>query len=513
MERTGRLTENFSEVLRASASEALALLPAATDDADVRDAVLAMLERARETARSLRLRAVSEAADAALVAVRDDAGAAAASVEALLEACRGLDGAAALLRPVIVVCSTGGVRLRRAPDGLSVGVEHVTSPADALRRARTEGPAALVLSVEALEQLGSELPSGVPVYACVPEDDLDRRLRASALGALRVFPTPLDLRAMLPHVRAQQCAGTSSGSRGGTAGRAHERDEPLRIVLAHPSPGRASLLARALRAGTEPGELELVTLSDPSSFLDTVAAVAPDLVLLGDGPEEPDSPAPLGEDELFGGALRAATPEAWPGAEALAAVLDGHPRFTEIPRARVDAAFGVLAAPLPSDPDDMRAEVHRRLREARRLACTRTVDVATGTLAPVALLTAADREIAAARRSRVPLAAVRVDLDAPAALRARKGPSGLRVALAQVADALRTGLRETDLIGRVSVTGLLVLLPGCAAEDARGRFEEQLDALEPVVGRLRLGVADTLGGFEDVLVRADRDRLRGPERA
>jgi GGDEF domain-containing protein len=380
--------------------------------------------------------------------------------------------------------------VQRRPDGLSVQLEVVETPAELLRRARTEAPSALVLSMAALETVAPLAPPGAPLFACAPEDDGAARARAAALGAHAVFGLPLDLRAALPVIRARLCI----------------EGESLRALLAHPSPERASALARSLRAR----DVEVVTTSDAANLLSAVAAVAPDLVLLGDPVAETTSTAVMAEDDLFGGG--AAPKAAWPGAEALSALLAGHPRFADVPRVRVDAASEGRDARLPEDAEARRAEVRRRLVEARRASVTRTVDVATGCLGPVAVLSAADREIAAARRSRVPLAVVRLDLDEVAALRVRHGPSGVRAALARVAGALRAGLRETDLVGRVGPYALLALLPGCTAEHARARLEDISGPMERDVGRVRIGVADTFSGFEDVLLRADRDRVSGPER-
>jgi GGDEF domain-containing protein len=88
----------------------------------------------------------------------------------------------------------------------------------------------------------------------------------------------------------------------------------------------------------------------------------------------------------------------------------------------------------------------------------------------------------------------------------------VRAALARLAQALRSGLRETDLVGRVGPFALLALLPGCTADDARTRVTDITGPLERDVGRIRIGVADTFSGFEDVLSRAERDRVTGPER-
>lgn len=482
--QSDRLKDNFVEVLRQQAIEAVQLAAEARQDPDLREALQDILIRTRDAARTLGVDAVERAAATAVRAVDEGVGGVEA-VERLLEECRALDGVSPVLRPVIVVAATGDQepRLRAQAEGLAVAVHVVPAAPDALHRARTEAPAAVVLPATELAsalQEGETL-HGLPVYVYGDEGDLAHRLRAARLGAAGYLPAPLDLRDAIPRIRHRLSADPPT---------------PFRVLLVDDDAERAAAVARQL----DDEHVQVAHLADPHGLLRALDGAVPDLVALSLS-------------------LRGV-----PALE-LIAVLRGHHRFGDVPRVLLadDAAAearGLLAdaeAVLRRDADAalLHARIHALLERSRRERALRAMDPATGVLTRAAVMRAADRELAAVRRTRTTLAVARADLDEAMQLRKERGRPAVDAALRHLARALRDMLRETDVVGHMGVNGFVALLPNCTAANARARLDavakryRELVAGDDVLADtwLATGVADTTAGIEDVLLRADRDLL------
>ncbi len=464
----GRHTESFVDVLRTQAREALTLLRTSPGDSDVGEAAAGLLRRARDTARRLGLGALAAAADRGLeAAAAADFEAVEGHVQAMLEACRGLDGVAPALRPLVVVAQTEAAPARSRRDGIAAVVEVVDGADEALRMARLETPAALVLPFDAFPDRAS-LPSGTPVFAFGPDGDDDARSRAAHAGAIAYFPTPLDFRDVLPRVREHLCAPP------GEPGRVLVLDGPTAEGIA------AALRAQGLEAEAAPRADVLRALRD----------VAPDLVAIVENDEDDAR---------------------------VAQVLACHHRWGAVPRVRLRAAgFGDGDDPVLhlGDPALVLPALKRLATSARRVTHLQHLDAATGALSRLAFLAAADREIAAVRRTRVPMSVARLDVDDVFVLRAARGASAVRRALGLLAATLRAHLRETDVVGLVGDSGFGALLPACTLENARARVHGAVHAFAHLAAesgldiRARVGTADTFAGAEDCLLRADRDLLR-----
>lgn len=463
-----RLRESFADVLRTLALEASDLAGLAGDDADLRDAVGEMLQRVQRTAHALNLDRVEEAAAEAARAM--EAGGGADALIGLLETCRAIDPTAEALRRILVV------GIAEPPGGGDPLVHFVPTIDAAVEAVRQEAPLAVVLPVGAF--VASRAGGGdaarfadLPRYAWGVDDCIAGRLEAARAGALAFFVAPLDSRTLAACVRVRTLTSR----------------EPDRLVLVQPSDAVTNRWTQAV-AGRG---VELTVVQARETLLTTLEEVDPTLVVL-----------------------------AGPHAVELALVLRGHPDWWTLPRVLMADTLpeGVveLTVPVGFPVDRLRVQGLALLERARQDRALRAVEGATGVLPGVALVRAADREAALARRARQPLAAVRIDIDEPAALRHAHGSAAVGAAVRLLARALRDTLRGTDIVGRVGEHGFGVLLPGSGAAGIRARMQEveqcflTLAAPDPRLARVTAtaGFADLEEGAVGLLQRADLDRVR-----
>jgi GGDEF domain-containing protein len=468
-----RLRESFADVLRRQALEASQLAPLAAADPDLRDALQEILERVRDAARSLNLVDVERAAADAVEGVA--AGTGGPAIALLLEQCRSLDVTAEVLRPILVVAGTAQLDA----EGADPLVWRAASVDDALAVARRQTPLALVLPITALvDARGLDDPAlvGVPVYAYGPTDDLDQRLAAARAGAAGYFGGPHELRGLAGRVRL----------------RALSPSEPDRVLIVGASEAVAMAWVRAF-AGRS---VEISVLRTRSGLLAALEEVDPFLLVLGD-----------------------------PHAAELATVLRGHPDWWDLPRVVVaeepSPAIVELTLPASLSGERLRLQGTALLERARQERELRALERSTGVLPRAALLRAAERETALARRSRRPLTVARVVVDEPAALRRTHGTVALAAAVRLLARAARETVRDTDIVGRVGDAGLGILLPGATVSSVRVRLmqiERRFAALVQADPRLEGvtvtgGLADTEESPDELFERADRDRIRAGGRS
>jgi diguanylate cyclase (GGDEF)-like protein len=142
--------------------------------------------------------------------------------------------------------------------------------------------------------------------------------------------------------------------------------------------------------------------------------------------------------------------------------------------------------------------------QLRRQALT---DPLTGLLNRAGLAQAAEREIALADRTGLPLTVVAIDLDDFKAVNDREGHSVGDGLLADAATAWRTGLRKADVVARSGGDEFVLLLPATDT-DAADQMLARLRDATPVAWSAGVASWRTSETFDECLVRADRALYR-----
>lgn len=167
----------------------------------------------------------------------------------------------------------------------------------------------------------------------------------------------------------------------------------------------------------------------------------------------------------------------------------------------------------PFDPDELQARIRsgKRILELQmRLIEQATHDALTGLWNRGAVLDLLDREIARSSREERPLSVLLADLDHFKSINDRFGHLVGDAVLREAASRMRSVLREYELVGRYGGEEFLVLLPGCAKEDAlrladRLRARLSAEPVREVTVTASLGAATWRPGWkgDDLLKSAD----------
>ncbi|GDX81670.1 hypothetical protein LBMAG42_34810 [Deltaproteobacteria bacterium] len=322
---------------------------------------------------------------------------------------------------------------------------------------------------------------GPLLYAYGPMNALDDRVRAARLAAAGYVDAPLDMRQVIPLVR-QRLACDARG--------------PFRVLLVDSDRESAAALSMTLASD----DVLLASAHDAAAMMHAVEASPPDLILLASG-------------------LRSVS------AVDLVAVLRTHSYFRNVPCALLvedakgesRAQYADADAIFRRDADTfiLRSRLLMLLERGRRERQLRAMDVSTGVLTHAALLRATEREIATAGRGQSTLAVIRLEVNNPIRLRLTRGADALDLAQRILARAMRETLRQSDIVGQLCDNVFLGLLPACDTNSARERITAIREQFHTNILRhaslndvtLCAGAADTSGGLEDVLSRADRELL------
>lgn len=185
--------------------------------------------------------------------------------------------------------------------------------------------------------------------------------------------------------------------------------------------------------------------------------------------------------------------------------LRAHPRLARLViAANVPDADVLLAGNAPRAA----AQVARAVDRIRRIPNDR--DPVTGLANRLGALRSLDRLLAAAARSREPLAVAVLQLEGLDVVRSEHGLGAWSEALRAAAGELRGTLRRFDVVGRVCDEIFLAGLAGCGADEAAKRLNGIVTELQGALQRdarfaeilPRVGVADTAPGLERLLDRA-----------
>jgi diguanylate cyclase (GGDEF)-like protein len=178
--------------------------------------------------------------------------------------------------------------------------------------------------------------------------------------------------------------------------------------------------------------------------------------------------------------------------------------IAEARRARDAQVRLMLAADLGLRPRDLTSMSTRSLFNLREKSA---FDELTGVLRRAAGISAAEREIARARRHNTPLSVAFVDIDGLKDANDERGHPAGDALLGGLVQGLKDGLRAEDVLMRYGGDEFVAVLPDTNAKEARARLGAiQLEAAKSGI-RFSVGVAD-LRKSDDVvslLARADGD--------
>jgi diguanylate cyclase (GGDEF)-like protein len=178
--------------------------------------------------------------------------------------------------------------------------------------------------------------------------------------------------------------------------------------------------------------------------------------------------------------------------------------FAEARRAREAQVRLALAADLGLRPRELTSLNTKALFKLREQAA---FDDLTGALRRGAGISAIDREVARARRHKSALSLAFVDIDGLKAMNDRHGHAAGDKLIRRLAQTLRDGLRDQDLLVRFGGDEFVCVLPDTPAEGGLAKLSEIRKAAGKAGLRFSLGLAE-LERSDDVvslLARADRE--------
>lgn len=134
--------------------------------------------------------------------------------------------------------------------------------------------------------------------------------------------------------------------------------------------------------------------------------------------------------------------------------------------------------------------LRRALEHERDLA---RVDPLTGALNARSFFELAEREVARSLRTGGPVTVVYLDLDGFKSVNDTHGHSAGDAVLKDVAQALRTGMRPTDVIGRVGGDEFALLLPDTDAPGATNPLNRVRASVRTIADRTGYGISVSVG--------------------
>lgn len=468
-----RLRGHFNDVLSQQFNDLEALAREAASDPDIADALVFEIERMRGTALVLNIDDVVSAAEMAIDEIRG--GRPVEAVARFGAACRKAgESSSDTFHPVILVgVNTPG------PQAWSWMVRTAQDVDGALNR--RGGAAAYVVRADLAPMLATRLrrlSSPAPFYVVGPHHDFQGRLGAARLGAAGYLSEPVDLDALVAHVRLTDDILEWSAAR---------------VLIIH----KERAFAEQLRATLSGPDLIVQRIVDGAHVLVALDTFWPDIILLAS-----DAGSVRGKDVM--------------------AVVRGHAQFGDLPLlllvdpgenppTEVLTGADELLHTTMLEPSLLRARIRAWVRRIRAMRQSQEVDRATRVRSRGALLRALERELALARRAGSSLSLALLDLDGLANVNASYGTAAGDQVLRALADRVGGAVRHTDLVGRLGADSFALLMPDCGAVDAarrvdevRARFGEWVAVQGFVDVTFSAGIADTRAGPHDLLLRAHR---------
>src|SRR5438309_8900660 len=160
--------------------------------------------------------------------------------------------------------------------------------------------------------------------------------------------------------------------------------------------------------------------------------------------------------------------------------------FAEARRARDAQVRLMLAADLGLRPRDLTSMSTRALFGLREKSA---FDELTGVLRRAAGISAAEREMARARRHSTPLTVAFIDVDGLKEANDARGHAAGDAMLRGLTAALKEGLRAEDVVLRYGGDEFVCVMPGMAVRDARAKLSDIQDGAAAVGIRFCVGLA------------------------
>ncbi len=478
----GRLRSNFTTALEQQVASLSWLAREAATDPDLLEALVAELSRIQATAQALELLDVAQAADRAQRAATD--GGLLDKIDALLEACRSLDGSRPVFRPLLILepDEASAMRLRMRARSCAVQVDFYGETEELVRGAKGDLPFAVVVPFLCLDQVAAAFKeehrlATVPLFVFQSGGaDMAHRLHAIKAGAAGWVVAPTDIPALIWRIRQQ-------------IGEAEPEQPRLLLVGGH--------AGEKIGPSLDPKQIHVDVRQNADAVLATLEELAPDLLVI---------------DAEY--------------ADRVVPVLRAHERWSELsvsvfgtgPQASISTTDLLLSGLSP------KAAARQIMGRAERLISQQSAalfDPATGVLSRNALLAVADRQVGLSKRTGTPHAACLLELDDWKHIQAENGPGRSQRILRLVAHTLQSNIREADAVGRVGKSTLALLLMACTVDQAKSRLRDiqhefaETHKDDEVLSSVTftVGVADTLGG-PALLQRSEmalhRARLSGP---
>lgn len=455
-----RLAAGFLAGLPAAVRELAELL--AQPDPGVGEMASGALDRMAETAASLELSAIADAASRA--SARVASGETLRVLGPLVREVREVGGAGPFAPIAFVGNGKQGASLQGQDDGCAEPILVYPSVDALLDGMSVDWPQAVVLpTAAAAEVLSVAGALGCPVYLYGPSRDDAARRTAARCGATGYLSEPLVLPELLSHVRYHASTARSTST--------------------------VALIGDLEWADPTAGALEaagLVPLWFEGAEVGTVLhGLYPDAVILGPGPGQRDA---------------LTTARGHVGRTHVALLAVGDPRSLALYQAGADDVLG--------PGDDVAGRTAARL--ARFQDFRRDRDDLTHVLNRAGALEAVHRWVAWGMRSGTAVSVCLVGADALGAVAQAHGREAGNACRRHLAAALERGLRRHDLVGALGPELFLAVLPGCRVAEAERRMAEIKSVFEGRVHadrRLRdvafvYGAVDTSTGIAGLLPRA-----------